>query len=510
MHIRPTTIFTLLILLCPLVAPSPTWSAAAARGFQAPASETADAPEQATYHVRIDAAEPLRAHVSAELPVREGRIFMLGWGAEHHPRGWASFVEGLRASDTDGRDLPLVTGEGAQWHVSNPQARRLRLSYVVNLEFAKAPWPAGNEQAALWRDGALYTVTKALFVASDAVAESIVSFDVPASWKVSTPWESDPGGRVFSVLSRGELLENSLVLGAHTERVFTFGNFRCTMALLGSMTEGEPLLSEVVGRVIAFYGQVFPRTPPSRYLLTLFLAGERDAEAFRQSCAISEPWPPDRQGLQLWGSTVAHELFHSWNGHAIRAEDYASTQWFSEGFTEYFANLALVRTGLMTEDEFLEKASRNLSLYLFFRWSPAFSVASLREAGARKGLYRLGVYNGGWAVAFCLDTVLVEESRGRRSLVDVMRVMYDRYGVTATSYPYAGLVDAVASVSGRDMAPFFDRYVSGRDVLPVQECLARLGLKGYGEDYSAEFYVYRDKTAGAPALRARRLLMRGQ
>jgi predicted metalloprotease with PDZ domain len=510
MYIRPAAIITLLILLWSLVAPAQTWGAPAAPGLQAPASATADAPEHAIYRVRIDAAEPLRAHVSAELPVREGRIWMLGWGAEQHPRGWASFVEDLRASDADGRDVPLTTGEGAQWHVSNTQAQRLSLSYVVNLEFAKAPWPAGNEQAALFRDGALYTVTKALFIASDGVAGSIVSFDVPPSWKVSTPWESDPGGRIFSVRSRDDLVENSLVLGAHTERVFTFGNFRCTMALMGSMAEGEPLLSEVVGRVIAYYGQVFPRTPPSRYLLTLFLAGERDAEAFRQSCAISEPWPPDRQGLPLWGSTVAHELFHAWNGHAIRAEDYASTQWFSEGFTEYFANLALVRTGLVTEDEFLEKASRNLSLYLFFRWSPAFSAASLKEAGARKGFYRLGVYNGGWAVAFCLDTALVEESHGRRSLADVMRVMYDRYGLTATNYPYAGLVDAVASVSGRDMAPFFDRYVSGREVLPVQECLARLGLKGYGEDYSAELYVYRDETAGAPALQARRLLLHGR
>ena len=76
------------------------------------------------------------------------------------------------------------------------------------------------------------------------------------------------------------------------------------MALLGATAGSEPLLSDLVGRVVDFYGRVFPKTPPGRYLLTLFIAGERDAEAFRQSCAISEPWPPERAGLPVWGSTV--------------------------------------------------------------------------------------------------------------------------------------------------------------------------------------------------------------
>lgn len=508
MRARQIATLLLLVLLPSSATPSAVRGAPASPGLQAP--QRAGADERASYRVRIDAAEPLRAHVAADIPVREGGLSMLGWGAEQHPRGWASFVEELRVRDAEGHDLPIAPGEGATWKVQAPGAGRLRLSYAVNFEFATSPWPAGNEQAALFRDGALYTVTKALFIASDGIAGAVVAFDVPSSWRVSTPWEADPSGRVFSVASRDDLLENSLVVGTHTERVFTYGDFRCIMALLGPMAGAEPLLSEVVGRAVAFYGSVFPRTPPGRYLLTLFLAEGRDAEAFRQSCAISEPWPPDRQGLPLWGSTVAHELFHSWNGHAIRAEDYESTQWFSEGFTEYFANIALVRSGLITEDEFLEKASRNLSLYLFFRWSPAFSAASLREAGARKGLYRLGVYNGGWAVAFCLDAILLEQSRGRRSLEDVMREMHARYGLTGTKYSYAGLVDAVGVVGGRDMAPFFERYVSGREVLPVQECLARLGLKGYGEDYSAEYYVYRDASAGARALRTRRLLVRGR
>jgi hypothetical protein len=54
-----------------------------------------------------------------------------------------------------------------------------------------------------------------------------------------------------------------------------------------------------------------------------------------------------------------------------------------------------------------------LGLYLYFNWSPAFDGTSLKQAGSKPGRYRLGIYDGGWAAAFCLDVMIRDETDGR-------------------------------------------------------------------------------------------------
>src|ERR1044072_8816477 len=103
--------------------------------------------------------------------------------------------------------------------------------------------------------------------------------------------------------------------------------------------------------------------------MTLFLSDDIDSEAFEHSAAFSERELPSKENLIGWGNTLAHELFHSWNGAELGPRDYASCQWFSEGFTEYFANLALVQQRLIAEPLFLSKAEKNLGIYALFRSS---------------------------------------------------------------------------------------------------------------------------------------------
>ncbi|HEY5839450.1 MAG TPA: hypothetical protein VIT19_10485, partial [Pyrinomonadaceae bacterium] len=178
-----------------------------------------------------------------------------------------------------------------------------------------------------------------------------------------------------------------------------------------------------------------------------------------------------------------------WNGHAIRGVDYATSQWFSEGFTEYFANLALVQERLISKDLFIRKIENHLGLYLYFKEAPAFDGVTLKEAGSRKGRYRLGVYNGGWAVAFCLDVLIRSETNNRKSLVNFMRLMHERFGLTGKPYRYEDLVALASETAGRNLEDFFERYVEGKESLPVQDYLKRIGLNGYTQFYDGEFFI---------------------
>jgi predicted metalloprotease with PDZ domain len=84
-----------------------------------------------------------------------------------------------------------------------------------------------------------------------------------------------------------------------------------------------------------------------------------------------------------------------------------------------------------------------------------------------------------------LDLEIRARTRGEKSLLDVMRYMYQRfYEAPAASYYTRGrgyeekdVLEAVNTVSGSDFAAFFARYVSGTDPLPYRETLAQAGLE---------------------------------
>ena len=67
-------------------------------------------------------------------------------------------------------------------------------------------------------------------------------------------------------------------------------------------------------------------------------------------------------------SLVAHEFFHLWNVKRIRPdalgpfdytrENYTKMLWVAEGITDYYADIALRRAGLVSEQDFLRSTAR--------------------------------------------------------------------------------------------------------------------------------------------------------
>jgi predicted metalloprotease with PDZ domain len=453
----------------------------------------------------------LLANVEAEIVVKDGHLSMAEWGANHLPSGWASFVKNLRITDNAGKVVNYEAKPNGAWQLSNFSDGSARLSYQVDLSFTKTKWNSGNEQAGVYQDGALFVVTKALFIVSDDSFDYRVSFNLPADWKISAPWQTNRADeRSFTAEDKNDLINNSIVVGKHTEYVFKEGNFTFSLALLGQTKDARDLIAPTLQKTLRSYIRIFDKTPPTKYLMTVFYADGADAEAYAKSAAFTERDALTKDNLIRWGNTVAHEFFHAWNGHAIKGEDYESSQWFSEGFTEYYANLALVRQRLIDDELFIKKMEHILGLYLYFNASPAFDGASLKQAGTKKTRYRLGVYDGGWAAAFCLDVIIRDETKGKKSLDDLMRLMYERFGLTSKKYLYVDLIAAASEIAGRDMSEFFKKYIEGKEQLPVLDCLKRSGFEGYTQFYDGEIYIKKSATANAGQSAIQRGLLRGE
>jgi predicted metalloprotease with PDZ domain len=204
--------------------------------------------------------------------------------------------------------------------------------------------------------------------------------------------------------------------------------------------------------------------------------------------------------------TAAHEFFHLWNVKRLRPsalgpfdytrENYSRSLWFAEGITSYYGYLFLLQSGLWTREQFLNHLAEEI--YTLER-EPGRKLMSAESSSFNAWFFdrspqmqetnfantTISYYNKGILLAMFLDLEIRSRTQGRKSLLDIMQLMYQEfYQSTAASYYGPGrgfeekdVVEALDSITGSDFAPFFERYVSGTDALPYQETLAMGGLQ---------------------------------
>ncbi|MCG7854054.1 MAG: hypothetical protein MIO92_16175 [Methanosarcinaceae archaeon] len=142
-------------------------------------------------------------------------------------------------------------------------------------------------------------------------------------------------------------------------------------------------------------------------------------------------------------SFLAHEYFHVYNVKTIRPIDLGpfdydrdnrtSMLWMSEGFTVYYQNLILRRSGFFTPDDFLESLSSTIA---GFENRPGRLVQSAAQSSYEswdQGPFggdpevSISYYEKGAALGLLLDLKIRHETRGRKSLDDVMTSLYRQY-----------------------------------------------------------------------------------
>jgi predicted metalloprotease with PDZ domain len=203
--------------------------------------------------------------------------------------------------------------------------------------------------------------------------------------------------------------------------------------------------------------------------------------------------------------TAAHEFFHLWNVKRLRPvglgpfnysrEVYTRSLWFVEGITTYYSDVNLLRCGVWSPQEFLDRLAGEVHA---LREDPGRRMMSAESSSFHAWFYdrspqmqetnfansTISYYNKGALLGMLLDLEIRSATRGEKSLDDVMRLMYQKYYESpATSYYLRGrsytekdILDAVNQVSGSDFTPFFQQYVTGTAPLPCSEILAKAGL----------------------------------
>jgi len=201
--------------------------------------------------------------------------------------------------------------------------------------------------------------------------------------------------------------------------------------------------------------------------------------------------PLDESAYREFLGLCSHEYFHAWLVKRIKPKafqpydlskrNHTRLLWLFEGFTSYYDDLQLFRSKRIDLKTYLDLVSTNWNGILR---GPGRNKQSLADSSfdAWTKYYQadentpnavVSYYGKGALLALGLDLQIRAFSKNKKSLDDLMRLIWQRHGVTLDGISEDGLDNLVHELLGSDFsktwADIKSRYIFGTEDIPLQK-----------------------------------------
>jgi predicted metalloprotease with PDZ domain len=182
--------------------------------------------------------------------------------------------------------------------------------------------------------------------------------------------------------------------------------------------------------------------------------------------------PKDVTSLSRYLRTLAHELFHAWNPQRLGGFERIGVvederlYWFSEGFTDYYASVLLLRAGLISLEDYV--AGYN-SLIKEYYTSPVRLLTAAEMVRKRQTSYEVDrlFYQRGAVLAHYWDSAIRSRTNNKSSLDDVMRSLLKSAKARGASLSHKRIADAVRPYLGEKGASDIEKYIDRGELVPA-------------------------------------------
>jgi predicted metalloprotease with PDZ domain len=461
--------------------------AAPVRGIAAepvsPIRYEVDLRQPATHLVRVRVRI---ADAAPSLPIQ-----FPAWDALYQIRHFVRHVQDLEAT-CDRRPAPLHPLDVDSWQTGPQGCHELEVRYAVFANQESVFSAVLNEQHAF------LNLAQVLFYLPTARNCSVqVKFVLPEGWKLATPLESGDPSNGCSAPNYDSLVDSPVEAGTFDEYFYRQKSAEYRVVVYAPSTNySSKKLLEAIAKITAVETALMEDVPFRRYTFVFHLVpGESAGMEHANGTAIA--YPPTALGSDWEGleALVAHEFFHLWNVKRIRPAglepvDYLHGNdtrdlWFSEGVTSLYAELALVRSGLIGRQEFYQHLADQIGNV---QSRPARQVQSVELAGIDAWLEgypdyvrperSISYYNKGELIGVLLDLAMRQASDDRAGLDDVLRALNLEFARRQRFFEDRDVIELIARFTGGrlDAAGFFHAYVTGIDELDYQRYLRYAGL----------------------------------
>jgi predicted metalloprotease with PDZ domain len=448
------------------------------------------------YEVSVAASSAHLFHVKAEFPTG-GKdtlyVSLPAWSPGNYEiQNYARYVRHFGAASPTGHPLFWDRLDKRTWRVTTGKQDRVTVAFdyladTIDLSLARLTTDFGQflgTNLFLYEPGKL-----------DRPAE--VRFALPAGWQVTTALKGSGSGP-YSAADYHELADAETFVGKYTlDSIKVEGKWIRIALWPGDVY--TPAVARNIRTALTKIAQTEDRLMggPPYDTYTLFFNIIREPINFggglEHSAAQYDIMPvaafADPAGAlgDFMVPLMAHEYFHLWNVKRVRpaamwpydygAEQYTPLLWWSEGVTDYYADLTNLRSGLWTDDTFLHNAMTDIQQVEQAPepWSEEDgSVATwINEVFVNSSqLY----YPKGALTGMLLDVAIRDATGNVHSLDDVMRALYARYYQRGKGFTTEQLLSLLREFGMPDVDGFYQRYINGRDPLPYETVLPKAGI----------------------------------
>jgi len=328
-------------------------------------------------------------------------------------------------------------------------------------------------------------------------------------WEVATALKRKRaphwGFGIYTANDYDELIDHPVELGSFSRRRFLAKSVPHEIVITGRHRTDMDRLARDMKRIcetqIEFFGAP---APMDRYVFLITAVGEGyGGLEHRASTALmcsrrDLPTPGMKEPTEAYRGflgLVSHEYFHTWNVKRIKPavftpydldrENHTTLLWAFEGLTSYYDDLMLVRSGLLTEQKYLETLARNITALMRMPGRRKQSVTD-SSFDAWTKYYRqdenspnaiVSYYGKGSLVGLCLDLHIRKSTGGRKSLDDVMLALWKKHGMTGLGVDEDGIERLAESVTKLNLKRLFERWLRSTAELPLAELLASHGVE---------------------------------
>jgi predicted metalloprotease with PDZ domain len=442
-------------------------------------------PEARRANLSLEADTRGASSMDARLPVWTPGSYLVREHQRH--------VDGLKAVDQDGRPLSVEKVDKQTWRVACAGVRRVRVEYRLGcFELTVRTNHVDSSHAFLNPAAAC-----AFFVGREN-EPCTVRTKAPPEWRTWVALPQRDGA--WQAQDYDELADSPIEMGpltSHSAHAFTVRGVPHELVVWGRGDfDGRRVVPDVakIGEALA---AVFGGLPfDDRYLFIVHLNDKgRGGLEHRRSAALLVPRFAfvQKSAYEDFLLLAAHEYFHLWNVKRLRPaaftpydwtrENHTRLLWAMEGLTSTYEVLALRRAGLITPQRFLEIWGERLTT---LQRTPGRLRTPLAQASYDAWIkhYRpdestpnttVSYYLKGSAVGFLLDLELRRRTNGKRSLDDLMRLLFERHG-RPPGLPEDGVEKAAADLA-HGLPPWFDRALRSTEELEVDAALSGVGLR---------------------------------
>ena len=477
-------------------------------------TQTSQTPEDCIQYRLL--AEPAEAHLFtvrcriAQPDPAGQRLSLPAWiPGSYMIRDFARHVVRLAAETAAGQPLDCQREDKSRWRIAACDGP-LTVEYQV---YARDLSVRGA-----WLDpGRAYFNGTCVFLRVDGQEDRPCSLELlPAAgqedWQVATslaPRATDGNGfGHYRARDYDDLIDHPVEMGRFRRARFEAGGIPHEIVISGRHEADMERLCRDLKRICEQHIALFGELPDiERYVFLVMATGDGYGGLEHRAstsllCSRDDLPRPGMQdideGYRRFLGLCSHEYFHTWNVKRIQPavfqncsleqETHTRQLWAFEGITSYYDDLALLRSGLIDLDSYLELLGQTATRV----WrGPGRFLQSVADSSfdAWTKFYKqdenapnaiVSYYTKGALLALTLDMKLRRLSDDRCSLDDLMRRLWRDYGKPGRGLE-EGEIEALANelareTSGRDLGDFFRRYLHGTEDLPLAEALAHVGI----------------------------------